>query len=76
MFKRKRDVHKVDSFGPFLRPIYPQKTQNIAKNQKFFHKLHPYDYQINKDQEVRDHVSTTFTETPNSGVNVGENILL
>ena len=101
MFNQKRDVLKVDGFGPFLGPIYPQKTQNIAKNQNFFQKLYPYDYQItqvpdpginhriliklikkpivwakyglfkvknrpvNKDQEVRDQVSTTFMEAPN-----------
>ena len=29
-----------------LDPIYHLKTQNIAKNQFFFHNLHPYDYQI------------------------------
>ena len=46
MFKWKQDVHKVDGFGPFLGPISPQKTLNIAKNQKYFQKLYPYDYQI------------------------------
>ena len=46
MFKQKQDVPKVDDFGPFLDPIYPQKTQNIAKKQIFFQNLHPYDYQI------------------------------
>ena len=46
MFKRKQDVPKVDDFDPFLGPIYPQKTQNIAKNQNFFQNLHPYDYKI------------------------------
>ena len=46
MFKQKQDVAKVDDFGPFLDPIYPQKTQNIAKDQNFFQKLHPFDYQI------------------------------
>ena len=34
-FKRKRDVPKVYSFGPFLGPIYPQKIKNTAKNQTF-----------------------------------------
>ena len=46
MFKWKRDVPKVDGFGPFLGPISPQKTQNIPKKQNFIQKLHPYDYQI------------------------------
>ena len=46
MFKRKRDVPKVDGFSPFLGQISPQKNQNIAKNQIFFQKLHPYGYQI------------------------------
>ena len=46
MFKRKQDVPKVDGFDPFLKPIYPQKMQNIAKNQIFFQRLHAYDYQI------------------------------
>ena len=50
MFNRKQDVHKVDGFGPFLGPIYPPpppwETQNIAKNQNFFQKLHHSDYQI------------------------------
>ena len=46
VFKRKWNVPKFDGFGPFLDPIYPQKTQNIATNQNFFQKLHPYDYQI------------------------------
>ena len=46
MFKWKRDVSKVNDFGLFLDPIYHLKTQNIAKNQFFFHNLHPYDYQI------------------------------
>ena len=31
---------------------------------------------VNKDQEVRDQVGTTFTEAPNSGLTVGENVLL
>ena len=31
---------------------------------------------VNKDQKVRDQFSTTFTEAPNSGLTVGENILL
>ena len=31
---------------------------------------------VNKDQEVRDHVSTTFLEAPNSGLTVGEYFLL
>ena len=31
---------------------------------------------VNKDQEVRDQVSTPFTEAPNSGLTVGENVLL
>ena len=35
MFKRKQDVPKVDGFALFLDLIYPQKTQNIAKNQNF-----------------------------------------
>ena len=34
-FKRKRDVPKVYSFGPFLGPIYPRKIKNNAKNQYF-----------------------------------------
>ena len=46
MFNWKLDVPKVDGFGSFLGPIYPQKTHNIAKNQIFFQKLNPYDYQI------------------------------
>ena len=50
MFKQKRDVPKVDGFGPFLGPIFPPKTQNIAKIQIFSQKLHPYDYHINKSQ--------------------------
>ena len=36
MFKRKRDVLKIDGFGAFLGPIYLKKAQNIAKNQFFF----------------------------------------
>ena len=40
----KRDVLKIDGFGPFLGPT--QKTQNITKNQSFFQKLYSYDYQI------------------------------
>ena len=35
VFKHKRDVTKVYSFGPFLGPIYPRNNENIAKNQKF-----------------------------------------
>ena len=35
VFKHKRDVPKVYSYGPFLGPIYPQKTKNVAKNQNF-----------------------------------------
>ena len=31
---------------------------------------------VNKGQEVRDQVSTSFTEAPNSGLTVGENVLL
>ena len=46
MFNRKQDVPKVDNFGPFLGPIYSQETQNTVKNQSFFQKLHPYDYQL------------------------------
>ena len=46
MFKRKQDVPKIDGFGPVLGPIYFQKTQNIAKNQNPFQKLHPYGYHI------------------------------
>ena len=46
MFKQKQDIPKADGFGPFLGPIFSQKTQNIAKNQNFSQKLHPYDYQI------------------------------
>ena len=46
MFKQKQDVPKVDDFGPVLDPIYPQKTQNIAEDQNFFHNLHPFDYQM------------------------------
>ena len=46
MFKRKRNVTKVNGFGPFLGPIYPQKTQNTVKNQNFFQKLNSYNYQI------------------------------
>ena len=46
MFKQKQDVPKVDGFGPFLDPISPQKTKNIAKNQNFFQNLNPYDYKI------------------------------
>ena len=46
MFKRKRDVPKNDAFDPFSGSISPQKIQNIAKNQNFFQKLHPYDYQV------------------------------
>ena len=34
-FKRKRDVPKVYSFGPFLGPSYPRKIKNNAKNQYF-----------------------------------------
>ena len=50
MFKRKRDVPKAEGFSPFLGPIFPPKNQNIAKNQNFFQKLHPYDYQITQSQ--------------------------
>ena len=46
MFKGKWDVPKIDGFGPFLGPIYSQKTQNIPKNQNFFQKLNPHVYQI------------------------------
>ena len=46
MFNRKQNRHKVAGFGLFLGLIYPQKTQKFAKNQIFFQKLHPYDYQI------------------------------
>ena len=35
LFKQKRDVPKVYSFGPLLGPIYPQKIKNTAKNQNF-----------------------------------------
>ena len=31
---------------------------------------------VNKDQKVRDQVSTIFTEAPNSGLTLGENVLL
>ena len=43
---QKQDVPKVDDFGLFLDLIYPHKTQNIAKNENFFQKLYPFDYQI------------------------------
>ena len=49
MFQQKQDVPKVDDFRQFLDPIYPQKTQNIAKKKKkkiVFQNLHLYDYQI------------------------------
>ena len=46
VFKRKRDVPKVDGFGLFLGPVYLQKIQNIANNQIFSQNLHLYDYQI------------------------------
>ena len=39
VFKQKRDVLKVYSFGPYLEQIYPWKVQNIAKRQ-FFGKNH------------------------------------
>ena len=35
VFKQKRDVLKVYSFGPCLGPIYPWKMQTIAKSQFF-----------------------------------------
>ena len=35
-FYLKQDVPKVYNFVPFLGPIYPRKTKNIAKNQNFF----------------------------------------
>ena len=50
MFKSKQDLPKDDDFGPFLDPIFPQKTQNIDKNQNFFQKLYSYDYQIARAQ--------------------------
>ena len=31
---------------------------------------------VNKDQDVRDQVSITFWEDPNSGLTVGENVFL
>ena len=31
---------------------------------------------VNKDQEVRDQVSTTFSKVPNSELTVGEKVLL
>ena len=31
---------------------------------------------VNKDQKVRDQVSTKFTEAPNSGLTLDENVLL
>ena len=49
-----------------------KKTPFFGPNMDFKVKNRP----VNKDQEVRDQVSTTFTEAPNSGLTVGENLLL
>ena len=84
---RKQDVPKVDGFGPFLGLIYPWKTQNIAKKQSFptnyilmiikKHKsLKVKNRLVIKNQEVRGQVSTTFSEAPNSGLTVSENIFV
>ena len=70
MFKEKLVVPKDDGFGPFLGPIYPQ---NIAKNQNF---SKVKNRSINKDQEVRDQVSTTFLKPPNFWLTVGKIFLL
>ena len=43
-----------------------------AKNGLFTAKNRP----VNKDQEVRGHVNTKFSEAPNSGLTVGELFLL
>ena len=59
----------------------PDKSQNSykikknifgAKNEIFKVKNRP----VNKDQEVRGQISTTFSETPNSGLTDDENIFV
>ena len=112
MFKRKRDVPKVEGFCPFWSPIYPWKTENIAKKNRIFPEttsLWLSNYTgtrskinhriliklikkvyfggknglfkiknrfINKNQEVRGQVRTTFSEAPNSGLTIDQKIFI
>ena len=51
----------------------------LIKKPHFWVKYGPFKVKnrlVNKDQKIRDQVSTIFTETPNSGLTLGENFLL
>ena len=91
MFKWEQDIPKVDGFGPFFPELHPydytsprsqikhrilikltKKLIFLVKYGLFKVKNRP----TNKDQQVRDQVSTIFTEASNSRLTLVENVLL